>query len=435
MRLIRLLKFELAKEIRNWVEKDIITYTQAEKICSEYNIDYKKSQDQSFAYHILIALAFLFVGLSVITLLGANWQDIPRELRTFGLIGVTIAFHSLGIYKFHRDQKKFAVNFFLLGNMLFGATIILVGQMFHLGRYMHEGLFWWCVGSIPFAYITRSSWLTLFSLCIANIWAAESINALNYPYFYILILACITYIFLLCKQNSLLFMGLIISLVLWINLSITYIWRDFNGFGITEENIILNYAICIFIFAISKSFISSQSSTLKDYGTLLNTWALRLCIISLFPFSYKSPWRDFIHHDWPHKNSLIFFSAVLIIGALFVSFRSSSFKNHCALAASFLIYLLSLLNCDTYSFAIYFQIFTNTFLLSCGIFLIYRGVRDAISHYFISGICVIMLLAFMRYFDLIGNYIGGALLFFFFAVIIFLCASYWKKRLNGNLSS
>ena len=162
MRLIRLLKFELAKEIHNWVSRDIISPEQANKICSEYNIDYQNSQDKSIGYHVLIGLAFLFVGLACITLLGANWDDIPRSLRTFGLITLTITFHGLGVYKFHINQKKFAVNFFLLGNIMFGATIILIGQMFHLGKYMHQGIFWWCIGSLPFAIITKSSWLNFF---------------------------------------------------------------------------------------------------------------------------------------------------------------------------------------------------------------------------------------------------------------------------------
>ena len=257
----------------------------------------------------------------------------------------------------------------------------------------------------------------------------------NYPYFYILVIALIGYISSTCKQNSLHFIAWFSSFILWINLTLAHIWKDFNSFKPRQENLILNYALCIFIFGMSKKLVSYDSSTLKDYGTLINTWALRLSLISLIPLTYQEPWRSLIQYDWPHSTSLLFFCILLIAFGLSMSFRSSSLIKPLYFNGS-LLYLcpLALQQRKNKDKAVYFQILTNTFLLTSGIFLIARGVKDAISHYFISGICIIMLLAFLRYFDLIGNYIGGAMLFFFFAIVIFLCASFWKKNFTQKES-
>ena len=32
---------------------------------------------------------------------------------------------------------------FFLGNLFYGASIILVAQIYHLGEHMPDGVFWW----------------------------------------------------------------------------------------------------------------------------------------------------------------------------------------------------------------------------------------------------------------------------------------------------
>ncbi len=63
-----------------------------------------------------------------------------------------------------------------------------------------------------------------------------------------------------------------------------------------------------------------------------------------------------------------------------------------------------------------------------GIWLIVRGINSGISHYFFLGITAILVIAFMRYIDLIGEYIGGAILFTMLAVLLLGAARYWKRQ-------
>ena len=78
--------------------------------------------------------------------------------------------------------------------------------------------------------------------------------------------------------------------------------------------------------------------------------------------------------------------------------------------------------------AIYFQVIYNIALVGSGIWLILRGIHSGISHYFFLGIATILLTAFMRYVDLIGEYIGGAILFMVLAVLLLGAARYWKAQ-------
>ncbi|MCP4996838.1 MAG: DUF2157 domain-containing protein, partial [Gammaproteobacteria bacterium] len=48
MRLIRLLKNDIAREAVEWVQEDIISTTQAEQICNRYDVDYHQAKSRSF---------------------------------------------------------------------------------------------------------------------------------------------------------------------------------------------------------------------------------------------------------------------------------------------------------------------------------------------------------------------------------------------------
>jgi len=63
MRLIRLLKKDLANETRDWLEKGIITREQATAICAEYGVDFNSDSHNS-GYRLLINLGYLFIGPS-----------------------------------------------------------------------------------------------------------------------------------------------------------------------------------------------------------------------------------------------------------------------------------------------------------------------------------------------------------------------------------
>ena len=75
-----------------------------------------------------------------------------------------------------------------------------------------------------------------------------------------------------------------------------------------------------------------------------------------------------------------------------------------------------------------FQVLDNVALVGTGIWLIVRGTAAGVSHYFFLGVATILLTAFLRYVDLIGDYIGGAVLFMAFAALLLGAARYWKRR-------
>ena len=146
MRLIRLLKTDLAHEVSSWVDKDLISKDQARVICNEYDMDFDRLDESAKGYKVLVALGYLFIGLAAIVLIGGNWDAMPRELRLFGVLAVTTITHGLGVRAMLRDQVASATGLFFLGNLFYGASIILIAQIYHLGEHMPDGVFWWALG-------------------------------------------------------------------------------------------------------------------------------------------------------------------------------------------------------------------------------------------------------------------------------------------------
>ncbi len=78
--------------------------------------------------------------------------------------------------------------------------------------------------------------------------------------------------------------------------------------------------------------------------------------------------------------------------------------------------------------AVMLQVIYNLLAVGLGIWLIHRALGLGISHYFFLGIALILFTALLRYADLIGDYIGGAVLFAVCAGVLIGSAKFWRQQ-------
>jgi hypothetical protein len=117
----------------------------------------------------------------------------------------------------------------------------------------------------------------------------------------------------------------------------------------------------------------------------------------------------------------------IISAALFVAKAANRLKPLFCLLPFYILSLIAAISIQDSSLAIYFQVIYNLVLIAIGIWLVLEGIHNGISHYFFLGTATILLTAFMRYIDLIGDYIGGAALFMVCAMILLGAAKYWRN--------
>ncbi|SDZ77576.1 DUF2157 domain-containing protein [Microbulbifer marinus] len=431
MRLIRLLKNDLAREAGEWVEEGVISEPQAELICGRYGVDYHQAKNRSFGYNVLVGLGYLFIGLAIITLLGANWDEIPRALRMWGLIAITLTTQGFALQHYRAGDYSAGVGLFLLGNLFFGASIILIAQIYHLGEHMPDGVFWWALGCLPFALLTKNPWLALQANLLAAIWFFMQISYGFYPALFPLFILASVYVLRHGRQSIVLLLVVLGSIGFWVEYSLAALWRDadqFFLFDLHAENLAVAVALFILLFAFSQWLRLRPASDAKDYAAVISVWCLRFTLITLLVLSFAAPWRQLLEADWNHLLSMWLVIVLLSAAALWLATRAGGRLSSALLLGAFAVVLLAVTVSGDPEHAIFFQVVTNFALIGSGVWLIVRGIQGGISHYFFLGVASILVTALLRYFDLIGDYVGGALIFTLFAVLLLGAARYWKRH-------
>ena len=145
--------------------------------------------------------------------------------------------------------------------------------------------------------------------------------------------------------------------------------------------------------------------------------------------SFDDPWRGLINANWNHLFSSALIVLILIAGSMALVIRSYRIQPLLAILGLFATSFIAVVLPHWEFQLLFLQVLYNVALIGMGIWLIVRGIHSGISHYFYLGVSTILATAFLRYIDLIGNYIGGAVLFAFFAMLLLGAARYWKKHL------
>ena len=441
MRLIRLLERDLATEAATWVDRGLVTAEQARAICGHYGIDYDPARSPSAGYRVLTILGFLFVGLALITVIGTNWDAIPRGARMAGLLALTAGAHALALRHHRAGRAGPATGLFVLGNLFYGASIILVAQIYHLGEHMPDGVFWWALGSLPFAVLLCSPWLALMSGLLALVWfyvelRTGFLGAAFFAAVFPLFLVAEFYVLARGRASTPLFLTFAASVFLWFQHTLATWWYEGSGrFEWSEEHVFTGAALLLFAHAAGGWLRARDDDRARDYGALLCVWTLRLALAGMLAMSFALPWEKLLAASWDHRTAMWIVVGALVAAALRLGSKTGALAAllvPAALAGGVMAVVAiagpRLGPTDLERGAAWFQALDNAALVVAGIWLIVRGTTTGVSHRFFLGVATILLTAFLRYVDLIGNYVGGAALFLGFAVLLLGSARYWKSR-------
>jgi hypothetical protein len=113
---------------------------------------------------LLIAAAFL-------AFVAANWSAIPRVGRFAMLLGGIAGAYGLGAAFAHTNRPFLADTAVGVGAIVFGASIALVGQMYHLAGDFAAALLLWGLGALAAAVLTSSRSALAVALVAGCAWS------------------------------------------------------------------------------------------------------------------------------------------------------------------------------------------------------------------------------------------------------------------------
>ncbi len=120
---------------------------------------------------VLSILGVVLIGFAAMSFVAANWQDMPRLMR-FGLLVAGLwGAYCLAGGLLSRGLDLFAHAAILLGICLFGASIMLIAQMYHMDGHPPDAVLTWWLGALLAGVLLRSNPALGLTLLLVGLWS------------------------------------------------------------------------------------------------------------------------------------------------------------------------------------------------------------------------------------------------------------------------
>ncbi|PSM52761.1 DUF2157 domain-containing membrane protein [Campylobacter blaseri] len=405
-------KIFLQKEIKKWLDEEIISKEQAISILDRYGLSYKEDERN---FNIFSILGCLLIGVSLIILIGNNWNNIPPFIRVTSLIFATFAIQ-IGAYI--RLKKYNSSNLFFLGNLVFGASIILIAQIYHLGTHMPNGVFLWAIGSFLIAIFLSNKWVNLQSMLLATLWCLLEIDS-SYPYAFWLFLITSAFIFYRYGENGYLFRVFLLNIIWFLPYTLYY-------FTINENYIFYDEYFLLYMIFTTYILFLFVNLILKNRANLYLNISNSMMVKIFYLFSFLLISEDFyekITLGFLDLNTLFYILVFLVLSLTFLVKE----KRYFIYTAIFLLLIFALKVANFgYLFWVFVAINFLLFIFYC--FIVYKGIMEDNLGLYRLGISSILIFIFIHYFSLISqDYVTTSIFFFICASLMLIFVKIFKK--------
>lgn len=416
----------LADELAKWREEGLVSDEAARKIAARYDIDLSGANERrSF---ILKLVAYLFLALSLFTLVGANWEELPRALRLIILLGILAAVNFSGVWAQKNGKETQATTLFFLGNFCYGAAIVLVAQIYHLGEHMPDGVLLWAVGALALGLATRKSIIALQALILGLVWFLMEFEFSGVSHGFLLFIVASAAV--LWHDDSRLLTGALFASVFSYIVSFVLYERYFMADLRVDDALygVHFFALSYCLLAVCGSFLLERAGKfelafyLKNIGIVCGAGILCFDMSLYEDLHFSRPWPYGTQNYENVLNGVTFLKSVF--GALFAAFCAVSlglafyFKKYAAaIVGALLVALPFILD----AFAGYEEGVFSLIGVCVAVALIKQNNMK-------FGIALIFWVAFVRYVDLVGDYVSASALFLVFALVVLGVSKISKKR-------
>ena len=416
----------LADELAKWREDGLISDEAARKIAARYDIDLSGANEQrSF---ILKLVAYLFLALSLFTLVGANWEELPRAVRLIIVLGILATVNFSGVLVQKNGKETQATTLFFLGNFCYGAAIVLVAQIYHLGEHMPDGVLLWAVGALALGLATRKSIITLQALILGLVWFLMEFEFSGVSHGFLLFIVASAAV--LWRDDSRLLTAALFASVFAYIVSFVLYERYFLADLRVDDALygVHFFALSYCLLAVCGSFLLERAGKfelafyLKNIGIVCGAGILCFDMSLYEDLHFSRPWSYGTQNYEQVLNGITFLKSVF--GALFAAFCAASlglafyFKKYAAATVGALLVALPFI---LDAFAGYEEGVFSLIGVCVAVALIKQNNMK-------FGIALIFWVAFVRYVDLVGDYVSASALFLVFALVVLGVSRISKKR-------
>lgn len=163
---------KLQREAPRWIEQGWITTEGQNAVFADMEARVGGTKHIPLAFGTLGAV---LLGIGIISFFAANWPEIPKLARLAILLGAMWSsfFVASWLYSPRRaDESSIAKALVLLGVILYGSSIFLIAQTFHIQAHFPNGILFWALGALISAYLIPIQMVAVLGLALAGLWAS-----------------------------------------------------------------------------------------------------------------------------------------------------------------------------------------------------------------------------------------------------------------------
>lgn len=171
----RAFRARLRKELPGWRVDGLVSDAGAADLARRYHLD---EEGVSAAAAAIYTLGALLIGGGVISFVAWNWDRLGRAAKLSILLAALLAAHGTGywMWRVRGRLPKLGHALTLLGTIIFGASIGLVAQMFHITPTAGTGYGLWAIGAGVAAWALGSVPNGVLAAVLAAIWGCARVS-------------------------------------------------------------------------------------------------------------------------------------------------------------------------------------------------------------------------------------------------------------------
>jgi len=159
------------QQIKQWLAEGLITEPQAQRMLADVSA-HRKQRTSDKLVVTMSTIGAILLGIGAILFVASNWQALSNLAKSLLLLGATFGVSYLGYLLAYGWQTfpKVGAALLFLGSLLFGATIFLIAQMYHVQANSHTLLLIWLLGILPLVYVLHSMPIAGLASVLLFIW-------------------------------------------------------------------------------------------------------------------------------------------------------------------------------------------------------------------------------------------------------------------------
>lgn len=157
--------------IDQWLTKGVISPPQAERMRGDAR-EYQRENSSRKLIAVFATIGALLLGIGAFLFMAANWTAFSSISKVILMLSITAAVYYGGyVLRYARGNYPLVGNALLfLGALLFGVSVFLIAQIYHVTANSHALVLVWMLGVLPLVYCFQNRAIAGLSAVLFYLW-------------------------------------------------------------------------------------------------------------------------------------------------------------------------------------------------------------------------------------------------------------------------